>query len=47
MTEHEIIKQAREAILYCQTTVDWRSPAGKEVKKVLDMINEYLKGKQK
>lgn len=43
MTELEIIKQAKEALLMCANTVEPRSPAGKELTKTLEIINEYLK----
>lgn len=46
-SELEIIKQAKEAILMCIPSIDERSPAHREVKKALDMITEYLSGKQK
>lgn len=45
MTELEIIKAAKEALLMCASSIEPRSPAGKELKRVLELINEYLKEK--
>lgn len=45
MDETEVIKlmkAAREAILVCQNSIDFRSPAGREVKATLEKINEFL-----
>lgn len=45
--ELKIIKQAKEALLMCAPSIDSRSPAAKQLKLALEMINEYLRGKQK
>lgn len=46
MTELEIIKTAKEALLMCAPSIEPRSPAGKELKKAVEMINKYLESKQ-
>lgn len=42
MTEIEIMKQAKEALLLCAPSIDQRSATYKELVKALDMIGNYF-----